>query len=218
MDFKNINFPPVLFVTGIGTDVGKSYATGWLALMMNESGKKTMTQKLIQTGNKDFSEDIECHRKIMNIPVQPEDQCHLTAPEIFSYPCSPHLAAQIDERKIDFDKIESATKSLLSKHQHLLIEGAGGLMVPLTEDYLTIDYISDHNYPVILVVGGQLGSINHILLSLLAIRSYGLDLFAVVYNPFFDKDEIICSDTRRYIQKFLQHESPKTLFIEMPNL
>ena len=216
MDFENIEFPSALFITGIGTDVGKSFATGWLARKMNEAGKRTLTQKMIQTGNVGYSEDIERHRKIMNIPLQPEDENHLTAPVIFSYPCSPHLAAKIDKKEIDFNKISSSAEVLLSKYPHLIIEGAGGLMVPLKDDYLTIDYIAEHNLPVVLVVNGQLGSINHILLSLLAIRAYGLSLFAVVYNPFFDKDEVICADTRDYIRKCLKQNSPETLFIEMP--
>ena len=109
MDFENIEFPSALFITGIGTDVGKSFATGWLARKMNEAGKRTLTQKMIQTGNVGYREDIERHRKIMNIPLQPEDENHLTAPVIFSYPCSPHLAAKIDKKEIDFNKISSST-------------------------------------------------------------------------------------------------------------
>ncbi len=58
-------FPKALFITGIGTDVGKSYATGWLAKEIAATGKSVITQKLIQTGNRDVSEDIEIHRRIM---------------------------------------------------------------------------------------------------------------------------------------------------------
>lgn len=70
-------------------------------------------------------------------------------PEIFSYPCSPHLAARIDNRPIDFGKIERATRELARRYDIVLVEGAGGLMVPLTEEYLTIDYIAEKNYPLI---------------------------------------------------------------------
>ena len=87
-------------------------------------------------------------------------------PEIFSYPCSPHLAARIDNRPINFDKIENATQELARRYDTVLVEGAGGLMVPLTGEYLTIDYIADKNYPLIFVTSGKLGSINHTLLSL----------------------------------------------------
>ncbi len=72
----------------------------------------------------------------------PEDDDKLTMPEIFSYPASPHLATQIDGREIDFAKIEDATEQLAEKYDVVLLEGAGGLMVPLTTDLLTIDYIA----------------------------------------------------------------------------
>ena len=98
------------FITGIGTDIGKSYATGWLANKLVAEGKSVITQKFIQTGNKDMSEDILLHRKIMNIPLQTEDLLHITAPVILSYPASPHLAAKIDKTSIDLSAIEDATE------------------------------------------------------------------------------------------------------------
>ena len=82
-------FPKALFITGIGTDVGKSYATGWLAKEIAATGKSVITQKLIQTGNRDVSEDIEIHRRITGIPMQSVDLCRVTAPIILSYPASP---------------------------------------------------------------------------------------------------------------------------------
>ena len=106
----------VYFVSGIDTDAGKSYATGWLAKEWNAAGRRTITQKLVQTGNTGFSEDIELHRKIMGCGMLPEDRQRLTMPEIFSYPCSPHLAAEIDGREIDFEKIESATRILSERY------------------------------------------------------------------------------------------------------
>ncbi|MDE6772350.1 MAG: AAA family ATPase, partial [Muribaculaceae bacterium] len=82
MDLSNIEWPSRIFVTGIGTDVGKSYATGWLARELNDNGISCTTQKLIQTGNKDFSEDIAIHRKIMGIDLTEDDLAHTTAPVI----------------------------------------------------------------------------------------------------------------------------------------
>lgn len=132
----------VYFVSGIDTNIGKSYATGYLAREWNKNGIRTITQKFIQTGNTELSEDIELHRKLMGTGLLPEDKEGLTMPEIFTYPCSPHLAAEIDKRAIDFNKIERATEALSEKYDAVLLEGAGGLMVPLTRDLLTIDYIA----------------------------------------------------------------------------
>lgn len=215
---EKLNFPKRLFVTGIGTDVGKSYATGWLAREMRRNGLNVITQKLIQTGNRDMSEDIEVHRRIMDIPLQPSDENHTTAPIILSYPCSPDLAARIDGVDVDFTLADKATESLLESYSNVLIEGAGGILVPLKGDWLQIDYVRERNLPVAIVVNGQLGSINHALLTLEVCRKAGLEVFAVIYNPFFDSDEIICEDTRHYLRNWLKKNCPAALFMEMPKL
>ncbi|MDE6380528.1 MAG: dethiobiotin synthase [Muribaculaceae bacterium] len=203
------------FVTGIGTDVGKSWATGWLARRYIEEGKSVITQKFIQTGNIGYSEDIDVHRKIMGIEKTQEDIDMLTAPEIFSYPCSPDLASKIDKRPIDFDGIRKATEILESRYDVVLIEGAGGIMVPLEGEYLTIDYICDHRLPAIVVTNGQLGSISHTLLTLFAIEKYGIELAEVVYNHHFDKDPVICRDTIEYLKIYLKKHFPSAGFSEM---
>ena len=206
------------FVTGIGTDVGKSWATGWLARRYMDEGRSVITQKFIQTGNVGYSEDIDVHRQIMGIDKTREDIEMLTAPEIFSYPCSPDLASRIDRRPIDFEKILKATEALEYRYDVVLIEGAGGIMVPLADDYLTIDYIKDHHLPTIVVTNGQLGSINHTLLTLFAIEKYGIELAEMVYNHHFDKDPVICADTIEYLKKYLGKHFPSTRFSEFNSI
>ncbi len=132
----------VYFVSGIDTNIGKSYATAYLARVWREKGINVITQKFIQTGNPaGYSEDIELHRRLMGLEYLPEDEQGWTKPEIFSYPASPDLASRIDNRAVDFDKINHATSVLSERFDAVLVEGAGGLMVPLTPDCLTIDYI-----------------------------------------------------------------------------
>lgn len=204
------------FVTGIGTDVGKSIATGWLATEIMKEGRSVITQKFIQTGNKSMSEDIEMHRRIMGCGLLPEDIERITAPLILSYPASPDLAARIDNVEIDFEMPARMAEELSSSHDVLLIEGAGGIMVPLRKHYLTIDWLREHKMPAIVVTNGQLGSINHTLLTLEALRNAVIDISMVVYNPYFDKDEIICEDTRKYLRDWLSAFMPTTNFVEMP--
>lgn len=209
----------VYFVSGIDTNIGKSYATGYLTREWNKNGIRTITQKFIQTGNTELSEDIELHRKLMGTGLLPEDKEGLTMPEIFTYPCSPHLAAEIDKRTIDFNKIERATEALSEKYDAVLLEGAGGLMVPLTRDLLTIDYIAQKNYPLIFVTSGRLGSINHTLLSLEAIRKRGIRLHTLMYNLYpVSDDELIRRDTEDYIRTLLAKEYPDTEFVSVPCL
>lgn len=207
-------WPEKLFVTGIGTDVGKSYATGWLAKELMLAGRKVITQKFIQTGNTGSSEDIEVHRRVMGIPFTPEDLDGTTAPVIFTYPCSPDLAAEIDGREIPFDVIDRATETLLQNHDIVLIEGAGGALVPLKGDYLTADFLAERKLPAIVVTNGQLGSISHTLLTIEALSSRGIKIFAVVYNSFFDKDATICKATKCYLRDLLVRRYPETYWLE----
>ena len=215
MDEIFVDAPHVIFVTGTGTDVGKTYATGWLAKRMTQAGRKVITQKLIQTGCRDRSEDIEAHRRIMGIPLQPRDLDHTTDPIILSYPASPHLAAHIDGVELDYDVAARCTERLASEYDCVLVEGAGGLMVPLKEDFMTLDYIVQHNLPTAAVVNGQLGSINHALLTLQALQRGGATLWAVVYNTYFDTDKIISDETRKYLREYVSHHHPAAHYIVM---
>lgn len=207
----------VFFVSGIDTGIGKTYTTGYLAKLWNEQGIQTITQKLVQTGNIGISEDIEKHREIMGMGWFPEDKTKLTMPEIFTYPASPHLATKIDDRDIDFDKINTATEQLSKKYQRVLLEGAGGLMVPLTQNLLSIDYIQAQKLPVILVSSGRLGSINHTLLSLEALKIRNIELYALAYNLSDEsQDEIISKDTAEYLKNYLSKQFPQALWIDIP--
>ncbi|ADI92011.1 dethiobiotin synthase [Acinetobacter oleivorans] len=209
----------IYFVSGIDTDIGKTYATGFLAKLWTEQGKKVITQKLIQTGNADISEDIEKHREIMGQGWFQEDHDKLTMPEIFSYPASPHLATRLDNREIDFQKIENATQTLAERFEIVLLEGAGGLMVPLTTSLLSIDYVAQHQFPVILVTSGRLGSINHTLLSLEALKSRGLKLKALVYNLKDEsKDPLISQDTSNYLKDYLAVHFLEAEWIELEKM
>lgn len=206
----------VIFVSGIHTDAGKSYATGWYARELMQQGKRVATLKFIQTGNIGHSEDIDVHRRIMGCAL-PEDFEGLTAPQIFSYPCSPQLAAEIDGRPIDFEKIDEAIAKLAERYDVVLVEGAGGLMVPLTDDFWTIDYIASRMLPVILVTNGSLGSINHTLLSLEALERRAIPVNTVIYNTHFDSsDEKIAADTFGFIQRYLSQRHPKTDLLRCP--
>ena len=195
----------VYFISGIDTSVGKTAATGAIAKALAQAGKRVITQKMIQTGCEQVSEDIEEHRRIQGIPFTEEDREGWTCPYIFSYPCSPHMAAAKDGRTIDLQVITQATERLRERYEYVLLEGAGGLMVPNDIQSLTIDYIRDQGYPLILVTSGKLGSINHTLLSLFAAEQYGIPVKAIVYNQYPHIDALIEANTLEYLRiKFPQ--------------
>lgn len=210
----------VLFITGIDTNIGKTYATAWILNELSKQGMNVISQKFIQTGCEGFSEDIEMHMKILSRKSHEGELKYLTAPLIMSYPASPHLSAKIDNVSIDLDEIEKATNTLIHKYKydHVLIEGAGGVMVPIMKDYLTIDYIKDRKYPVSLVTSGRLGSLNHTLLSIESIVNRDIKLHSIVYNEFPVFDRIIAEDTKEYLKDYIVRNIPETQFIEMKEI
>lgn len=203
------------FVSGIDTSCGKTYITGLLAKMEMQKGKSVITQKFIQTGCEKISEDIEAHRKTMGVEFFPEDLDGTTCPYIFKFPASPHLSAKMENVEIDLDKISDCTKKLELKYDTVFVEGAGGLMVPVKEDFLTIEYVARENLPLILVASAKLGSINHALLSIEACLNYGVNLVKVVYNNYPKEDEKLSAETSSYIKKYLASRLPNCEFLEM---
>lgn len=204
------------FISGIDTDAGKTYCTAWLVNRLTEAGRSVITQKFIQTGNVGRSEDIEAHRRLSGMALLPEDREFLTAPVIFSYPASAQLAARIDGREIDLAVIDDARAKLAEKYDVVLVEGAGGLMVPLTDDFFAIDYAVTRRLPVVLVTNSRLGSINHTVLSLEALKNRNLRPAAVLYNTFFDKDEEISADTRAFIGRYVEKHFPGVPVFDVP--
>lgn len=209
----------VYFVTGIDTDAGKSYATGWLARMMAQRGESIITQKFVQTGcDGGVSEDIALHRRIQGIDLLPEDLSGLTCPVMFRYPASADLAARLENTRVDFAKIRHATAELSSRYDTVLIEGAGGIMVPLRGEYTTMDYITNEGLPVILVTNPKLGSVNHTLLSLEVCRSRGVEVAMVVYNALPCTSDIITKDTREVLRRYMDKWLTGSEFLEVPEI
>lgn len=206
----------VYFISGIDTDAGKSVVTGIIAKTMLGNGERVITQKFIQTGCKGISEDILTHRRIMGVSLYEADKDGTTCPYVMSYPASPHLAAEIDGVSIDLGKIEKATEKLKSQYDTVLIEGAGGLFVPVTRDYFTVDYIVDHAYPLILVVSSKLGSINHSLTSMEICKNRGIDISHVVYNRYPETSPYITDDSVNVIRDYLKMFFPKASLLELP--
>lgn len=204
------------FIAGIDTDAGKTIATGCIAKYLMDAGKTVITQKLAQTGCTGISTDIEMHRRLMHMPLTEFDVDGSTCPYVFTYPASPHLAAQIDDAQIDCATITKATARLRANFEFVLLEGVGGLHVPLSPNYTTLDYLREQKYPVILISSSKLGSINHTLLTLEVMRIYGIELKAVLYNHFPDTSPVITTDSAQIIQSYTKTYFPNAGFAQLP--
>jgi dethiobiotin synthetase len=102
---------------------------------------------------------------------------------------------------IDLETIVTTTRVLEKQFDWVLIEGAGGLLVPLTDDLLFIDYLAQQNYPLLLVTSPRLGSINHTLMSLEIIHTRGLNLAGLVYNLYDNALREIVRDSQQVFEK-----------------
>ena len=195
----------VYFVSGIDTGIGKTVATGLMARSLRVRGIDAITVKMVQTGNDGFSEDLEAHRAMCGLGRLPEDEQGLTAPQIFRFPSSPLLAARLEGRKVDLAKIASSVKACAAAHEVVLVESAGGLCVPLTDEALSVDFAVAQGWPLILVTCGRLGSLNHTILSLEAAKARGMKVAGVAYNwfpgadPQIDEDSL--AETRRALSR-----------------
>jgi len=194
----------VIAVTGIDTGIGKTVVTGLLGRWLLGQGRKVITQKLVQTGCAGLAEDILVHRQLMGTGILAEDHQGLTCPYVFAKPCSPHLAASLVAQRIDPEVIRQATAALAARYDTVLLEGAGGLLVPLTDDLTFLDYLEQEAYPLIVVSSSRLGSINHTLSALEMARMRGLRILGILYNRFQEDDPVIARDSARVFSRYLK--------------
>lgn len=205
----------VIFISAIDTGIGKTITTGLLAKALLNKGKKVITQKLVQTGSAFPAEDILKHRQLMQIPLLPEDSEGITCPYVFQYPASPHLAAALENTSVELEKINQCTTQLLTKYDIVLLEGAGGLMVPITDEFLIINYINKYQLPLILVTTPKLGSINHTLLNINICKLFNINLIAIIYNTHNCEDNLIKNNTEEIIKFYLKKNFLQAFFLEI---
>jgi len=156
-----------IFVTGIGTDVGKTVVSAILTEALEADYWKP-----VQAGDLEFSDSIKVEHLISNTKTK----IHQEGIKLNS-PMSPHAAAEIDGVEIKLSDFK-----LPETNNNLIVEGAGGLMVPLNDKELIIDLIKYLGIDVVLVSQNYLGSINHTILSIDALKSRGINVLGIIFN------------------------------------
>lgn len=185
-----------VFVTGTGTEVGKTIAAAVIARTLTGGGEDVSVFKPALSGLDDPGEpDHEVLRRASG-SKQSDDEI---APYRFGPAVSPHLAAAIEKVDIDPATILTAARQA-GKAGTLVCEGVGGLLVPLTWRYLVRDFARDLGLPLVVVASPTLGTINHTLLTLEAARAVGLHPVAVVLNPWPEEPGRLELDNERTIR------------------
>ena len=169
------------FVTGTDTGIGKTHVTCKLMRALKSEGKSVLGLKPIACGGENgHNEDALIYLQENSIDL-PYAQIN---PYYFEAPISPHLAAHLENKKLDADEIARQMKDTLAlPADHIFIEGAGGVHAPIADHKTILNLIQAFGYPVILVVGLRLGCLNHALLSMEALQSAGIKVAAWVPNP-----------------------------------
>jgi dethiobiotin synthase len=191
-------------VTGTGTDVGKTIVTGALLRMLRAAGIDAVSMKPVQTGAQAgmVAPDLRVHWDAAGIEPGGAGGA-LMAPYVYEPACSPHLAARLAGRAIDIDRIVMCAERLLARHQALIVEGAGGVLVPLDDTHTNLDLMVALAMPAIVVAHRGLGTINHTLLTLRALRGAGVRVLGVVFNETRDVPrDFITEDNPRAVEAF----------------
>jgi len=173
-----------LFVTGTDTGVGKTVVTAALARCLRRRGYRVGVMKPIETGvsanrpDELDRSDAACLREA----AASSDDWTLISPYRFLAPLAPRDAAQLEGRVLTFAPILDAFQTLKRRHQVLLVEGAGGLLVPISEDRDMSDLIGELTCPVLVVGRTSLGGVNHARLTLEALERRNLSVLACLLN------------------------------------
>lgn len=183
---------PAIFVTGTDTGVGKTIVTAAIARHLLSKGLKVGVMKPVETGVEQVGK-LGQDGMLLRWAASAEDPDNLISPYRLSLPASPHQAAEKEQVKIDTNVILNAFKELRAQKDILLVEGAGGLMVPLRGGLLMADLAKTMDIPCLVVTHPKLGTINHTLLTTFAARALDLDLSGLIINSMPESPDEIAS-------------------------
>ena len=194
-----------IFITATDTNVGKTMVSGLLLKFLLDRSIKAGYQKWASTGDSENPADLLSCMQTAGINLDPA-ALDLQVPYRFEFPASPHLSAELENRKIDPEIIVSAYHTMVSSHEILIVEGVGGLLVPLTRDLLLADLLARLEIPTIIVTRSGLGTLSHTLLTIEALRSRKIPILGVIFTDGKNDNETLVADNVKTIAKIGQIE------------
>ncbi|WLR51207.1 dethiobiotin synthase [Bacillus tianshenii] len=189
------------FITGTDTDVGKTVVTSLLTAYFQRAGVNVFPYKPIQSGaiseNGELqAPDVQMYQRVLP-SLEPTKACTY----LLKKPSSPHLAAQEENIRFDISMVHHNASQLQTEHDLVLVEGAGGLIVPLKEGYCMLDFMKELKLPVILVARAGLGTINHTVLSVMALKQANISIAGILLNRLHEEDPTIENDNAVMIER-----------------
>lgn len=190
-----------VFVTGTDTDIGKTVITAGLAAVMQSLGYKAGVYKPFQSGAEEkngflISPDLSF---VKQLDFYVETLCtYLLKP-----PTAPYIAAEIDGININLSTVRRDFQTMKQTCEVVLVEGAGGLMVPVTKEKLMLDVAKMLDIPIVIVIRPNLGTVNHTLLTINQANSAGLDVAGVIINRYpSETDDMAIKTAPRLIEEY----------------
>ncbi|MGC1696583.1 MAG: dethiobiotin synthase [Pseudolabrys sp.] len=192
------------FVTSTGTDIGKTFVTAGLIRYLREAGQAVHAIKPVMSGYNSSVVETSDPAVLLNalgLPIDAET-IDRVAPWRFRAPLSPDLAAAREGRTIDFDELAAfSRKEIAMAGGILFIEGVGGIMVPLDAERTVLDWMAALQIPLLLVVGGYLGTISHTLTALDVLATRHLKIAAIIVSE-SERNPVELDDTVASIARF----------------
>lgn len=182
-----------IFVTGTGTEIGKTYVAGLLVKKLHEAGEKSAYYKAAMSGNdKDVDGnlipgDAKFVKELGGIDQDLNEMC----PYVYERAYSPHLAAQIEGNPVNLDYVVEKLRDLEKKYDYITLEGSGGILCPLRFDdgeiYLE-DFVKKAKLSSIIVADAGLGTINNLVLTAFYMKEKGMKVKGIIFNNFIPGD------------------------------
>jgi dethiobiotin synthetase len=172
-----------LFVTGTDTGVGKTIVSGGICAFLRHAGLRVGVLKPTETGC--LQEDGTMHAQdaeFLKTMAGTDDPVELIVPYQFREPLAPAVAAEREGAVVDVHHLLKVYTDIAQRHDFILVEGAGGLMVPLSDDYMVLDLVKDLQLPLLVVSRATLGTINHTLLTVRCAQASGIKVVGIVMN------------------------------------
>lgn len=192
------------FITGTDTNIGKTFVSTLIARALKARGIDIGVMKPVETGCREADGALAPMDALaLKGAAKSNGPLDVINPYRFAPPLSPNVAARLSGVEIDLSRIESAFKTLSEAHEIMLVEGAGGLLVPLNDHHTMADLALRLGSQLLIVAANRLGVINHTLMTIECARAHGLDVAGVILNsPAPSEDELSVRYNRSEIERY----------------
>ena len=164
-----------IFITGTDTEIGKTVIAGGLAAALRQTGVNVGVMKPISTGD-------TADARFLKHAAQVDDELSVINPISLQHPLAPSVAARIEDRDIDLGSVKTVFAELEKRYDFVIVEGVGGIAVPIRDDFLVAQLIEQLQLPILIVATTGLGTLNHTLLTVAFAEQFNLQIAGIVLN------------------------------------